>query len=302
MSYDNANQPIADAEVTGVAMVKAAPTVVAKVDEPPKPKPSLPDLANLRAEQFAKMCIDAELFKDSKNFAQAAVKIKLGSRMGLDEATSMSSIIIVNGRISFTANLIAAKIKLSSKYRYEVIKKTAEECSLQFYEKVEKYTPDGKLIFEWVKPGPPEVYTYKMAERAGLPSTNPTWKKYPEGMLFCRTLTAGARTYTPDLFVGTACYSPDELDPTLPITVSPEGDVHVIVDADVKPATPKVTPTVTKPDPGSLLPKVKELMTKTKTDPAVLTKQYGVESVEAMTEVQLAAAEKTLSAKARATK
>lgn len=295
---------VKDAEMKVVkeaAVATVTTTAMAKVDEPPKTKPSLPDLANLRAEQFAKMCIDADLFKDAKSWAQAAVKIKLGSRMGLDEATSMSSIIIVNGRISFTANLIAARIKLSGKYRYEVLKKTADECSIQFYEKVEKYLPTGQLIFEWVKPGPAEVYTYKMAERAGLPGTNPTWKKYPEGLLFCRALTAGARAYTPDLFVGVACYTPEELDPTLPVTVTPEGEVHVVVDAVATPVKTKAPVPATTTDPD-LLATVQKLIADTRTDPAVLCKQYAVESVEKMDAKQLEAAKRTLSAKLKVQK
>jgi hypothetical protein len=59
-----------------------------------------------------------------------------------------------------------------------------------------------------------------MAERAGL-LKNPTWKAYPEAMLFSRALTAGMRTHCPDALGGHTAYTPDEIGgEVVPVTVT----------------------------------------------------------------------------------
>jgi hypothetical protein len=60
-----------------------------------------------------------------------------------------------------------------------------------------------------------------MAERAQL-LKNPTWKAYPEAMLFSRALTAGMRTHCPDALGGHTAYSPEELGAAevVPVTVT----------------------------------------------------------------------------------
>jgi hypothetical protein len=55
-------------------------------------------------------------------------------------------------------------------------------------------------------------------------------------MCFCRALTNGAKTYCPDVMVGNQIYTPDELDPQMKLTVTPEGDV--VPDADYEVAQP----------------------------------------------------------------
>ena len=65
-----------------------------------------------------------------------------------------------------------------------------------------------------------EVFTIEMAERAGL-TKSPTWRSYPEAMLFSRALTAGMRTHCPDALGGNPAYTPDELGgDVVPVTVS----------------------------------------------------------------------------------
>jgi len=200
-----------------------------------KKNASVTDLVD--AQKFAQICMQSGLFKDTTDLAKALLKISYGRALGIDEATAMSSINIISGKLSLSGNLIAVRIKQSGKYRYEVIEKNEKKCSIQFFERIEKYLPDGRLIYEWIKPGPPEVFTFEMAKRANL-TRNPVWASHPEAMCFNRALTAGAKTYTPDVFVGFPVYSPDELDPDLPIRVI---DGEVVVDATVvdPPPSPK---------------------------------------------------------------
>jgi hypothetical protein len=60
-----------------------------------------------------------------------------------------------------------------------------------------------------------------MAERAGL-LKNPTWRSYPEAMLFSRALTAGMRTHCPDALGGHPAYTPEEPGgaEVVPVTVT----------------------------------------------------------------------------------
>jgi hypothetical protein len=69
-----------------------------------------------------------------------------------------------------------------------------------------------------------------MAERAGL-LKNPTWKAYPEAMLFSRALTAGMRTHCPDALGGHPAYTPEEL-----------GDADVVPVIVTEPASAPVDP------------------------------------------------------------
>lgn len=228
---------VEDAEMTTVATPTSpvASTAIATTKAPEASK----TLRELDGMKFAQLCVASQMFKDTADVAKAAMKIKFGYALGIDEATAMSNIIIVSGRMSFTANFIAARIRLHGKYRYVVLEKSDKQCKIQFYEKVEQWK-DGKLIFEWEKPGPVEVFSIEMAKRAGL-TKNETWTKYPEAMCFARCLTAGARTYCSDVFMGTAVYTPDELDPNLAMTLNDDGDPVIAESAANKPTAKKIT-------------------------------------------------------------
>lgn len=260
-------------EVVGTAVLekpkgkgKEKSTALAKVQT----KSGVSDLT-LTPEKFIESAIKSGLFKDTKNVAEAYIKITLGASLGIDPATAMASIILVNGRPTFTANLIAARIMQSGRYRYEIKEKSATRCSIQFFQKIEDWTKDGKQFFRWIEPGPPEVFTFEMAKRAGL-TRNATWTSWPEAMCFCRCLTAGARAYTPDLWVGNAIYTPDELDPQMKLVVSPEGEV--IPDAEY---------TVTPARGGDLVQEIESLLAETGADRVKFLKHFGVASPEKLT-------------------
>jgi hypothetical protein len=275
---------------------KAKQTALATV---PQTKP-IGDL-NITAKQFAEVAINSGLYKDLKDLYGAYAKMALGASMGIDPATAMSNIILVNGKMSFTAALVATRVKQSDKYRYEVVKKDSAACEVQFYEKIPDWTPEGKQFYRWIRPGPVERFTVEMAKRAGLTS-NPTWAKYPEAMCFARCLTAGARTYCPDVFCGNAIYTPEELAPEKAVvTVGPDGNVEVTVDAgaEAKPAAaPKVKVTVPAKDPRWA--ELKTLLGSTATDEGVIKDFFSVERVGVLTDEQLDKAIDILRKKARA--
>lgn len=135
-------------------------------------------------------------FTDSREGAQAAVKVMAGQELGFGPIASMTGIYIVKGRVTLSANLMAAAIKRHPRYTFAVTKLTADECVIDFIE-------DGQVI---------GTSSFSMAEAtaAGLASSD-TYRKFPKNMLYARALSNGAKWYCPDVFGGGPIYTPDEL-------------------------------------------------------------------------------------------
>lgn len=292
MEVSLATEVTADAEVVEPKQTRAVAKVEREQDRPP-PKP--PDLRELSALKFAELCVASGVFKDAADVGKAAVKIKLGYAMGIDEATAMSSIIVVQGRLSFTANFIAARVRQSGKYRYEVKEKSAKKCVLQFFEKIEEFTANGQLIWKWTKTGPPEEFTMEMAQRAGL-TKNETWAKYPEAMCFARCLTAGARTYCSDVFCGNAVYTPDELDPAMQVTVDSNGEIVTEAEVEVKKSRPAAAKASASGD-GDPIERIKKLAAEMGADLAPYASFYGTDDMRKLKPDQLADMERKLQQK-----
>jgi len=152
-------------------------------------------------------------FSDAAEYEKAIVKILAGREMGFGAFASMTGIAVIQGKPVIGANLIAAAIKRTGKYNYRVIEHSETACKIQF-------TENGEVC------GVSE-FTMKDAQAAGLTGKD-NWKKYPRNMLFARAISNGARWYCPDLFGGSAVYSPDELGAN-------EDEDGNIIDVPVKP-------------------------------------------------------------------
>ena len=147
----------------------------------PHQLPALTDVMNT-----GKIMAQSGFFADSREAAQAIVKILAGAELGFGPVASMTGIYIVKGRITLSANLMAAAIKRSGRYTYRVTELSDEACEIQFYEGRQ---PIGTSRF-----------TAADAERAKLQTE--TWRSYPRNMLFARALSNGARWYCPDVLGG----------------------------------------------------------------------------------------------------
>jgi len=66
------------------------------------------------------------------------------------------------------------------------------------------------------------TFTMEDAKRAELVKPGSGWVKYPQAMLFARAISAGCRTFTPDVFSGTLVYVPEEMG----ADVNEDGDVR----------------------------------------------------------------------------
>lgn len=144
---------------------------------------------------LGKLLAQSGYFQDARDMAQAVVKVLAGRELGFGPIASMTGIYIVKGRVTLSANLIAAAIKRSGKYTYTVREMTDKAVQLDFLE-------GGKVLG-------PSRFTIEDAQKAGLVSGE-NWKHYPRNMLFARALSNGAKWYTPDVFGG-PIYTPDEL-------------------------------------------------------------------------------------------
>lgn len=172
-------------------------------------------------------------FADSRQGAQAAVKVMAGQELGFGPIASMTGIYIVKGRVTLSANLMAAAIKRHPAYTFRVKEHTAEVCTIDFLE-------DGEVIGT-------SSFSMEDAKAAGLANSE-TYKKFPKNMLYARALSNGAKWYCPDVFGG-AIYTPDELgeevdgetgeilNPTAP---TPNPPAEVPVDAEVAGIAPDV--------------------------------------------------------------
>jgi hypothetical protein len=168
---------------------------------------SVDDLARL-ARVFAASGLFGRNGNQETQVAECAIRLMAGMEAGFSPFASATGVHIINGKPAFSSNLLAQAVRRHPAYDYRVMEKTAKLCRI-------KFLANGEVLGE-------EVFTIEMAERAGL-LKNPTWKSYPEAMLFSRALTAGMRTHCPDALGGHTAYTPDELGAAadvVPVTVT----------------------------------------------------------------------------------
>lgn len=145
-------------------------------------------------------------FADSREAAQAFTKILAGQEMGIGPIAAMTGIFIVKGRVTLSANLMAAQVKRSGRYNYRVTRLDDTGCEIAFFE---GQTEIGRSSF-----------TADDAKSAGLWNSSDPWKKTPRNMFFARAISNGVKWFTPDVFSGPV-YTPDELSNDTPAIDTP---------------------------------------------------------------------------------
>lgn len=144
----------------------------------------------------AQILVDSGMAPEIKSLAQAEVKIMAGQELGIPPFAAIRGIRFFDGALSLSAGLMSSIIKNSKPYRYDVITKNADGCTLEFFHQ-------SKRLGE-------SSFTMEDAKRAKLTGKD-NWIKYPEDMCFARALSRGARTYCADLFFG-AIYVEGEVE------------------------------------------------------------------------------------------
>ena len=157
-------------------------------------------------------------FEDSRQAAQAVVKVLAGQELGFGPVASMTGVNIIKGRVALSANLIAAAVKRSGKYNYRVTVHDDKECTIVFFENGEEVGISS--------------FTASDAKRAQLSGAN--WTKYPRNMLFARAISNGAKFYCPDIFGGPV-YTPDELGANV------DGYTGEVIDGEFTQSSPAST-------------------------------------------------------------
>jgi len=160
-------------------------------------------------------------FADTRDAAQAIVKVMAGQELGFAPIASMTGVYIVKGKVSLSANLIAAAVKRSGRYTFRVRQHDAQICEIEFFEldKAGNKESIGTSSF-----------SMKEAAQAGLASSA-TWKNFPRNMLYARAMSNGAKWYCPDVFGGPV-YTPDELGATI------DGETGEVIDIEPANHTP----------------------------------------------------------------
>ena len=173
--------------------------------------------------QLGQIFVKSGFFADTRDAAQAIVKVMAGQELGFAPIASMTGVYIVKGKVSLSANLMAAAIKRSGKYNFRVRKLDAKECELAFFERAgDKWEEIGVSSFSLAE-----------ANQAGLTGSS-TWKNFPRNMLYARAMSNGAKWYCPDVFGG-PIYTPDELGAVV------DGETGEVIDLEPEPS-PKQPP------------------------------------------------------------
>ena len=113
-------------------------------------------------ERAARAMSASKFFPDSKDAAQAIVKILAGRELGFGAFASMAGVAVIQGKPVVGANLTAAAIKQTGKYNYRVTQHTDQICEIEFFEQGQSV---GKSSF-----------SMEDAKAAGL-TTKDNWKK-----------------------------------------------------------------------------------------------------------------------------
>jgi hypothetical protein len=174
-----------------------------------------------KTEKTARHFLESGYFKDLRSVSQGFVKIMKGRELGIGSFTACDQINMINGKPTLNANLLAALIRNSKKYDYDIIELSNTVCSIAV-------TRDGQKL------NPVITFTIEDAKRAGL-TRNSTYNAYPQNMLFARCISNAARFHCPDITTG--IYVPEDFPevsfsdtPTLQIAKIPEKPIAEIED------------------------------------------------------------------------
>jgi hypothetical protein len=157
--------------------------------------------------RIARAFAESGYFKDSKDEAQAVVRILAGRELGFGAFASMSGIHIIEGKPAVSAGLMATAIENSGRYAYHLAWEPNDRdvtgCAITFYR-----------LHTGGKGGRTELgvsrFSIEDARAAGL-WDRAMWKRYTRNMLFSRAMSNGCRWYCAGVFGVGAVYTPEEL-------------------------------------------------------------------------------------------
>lgn len=176
-------------------------------------------------QTIGQVFVKSGFFAETRDAAQAIVKIMAGAELGFPKIASMTGVYIVKGKVSLSANLMAAAIKRSGKYNYRIRQLDDKGCKIEFFE-------DGQSVGF-------SDFTRADAQNAGLAGSD-TYKKFFRNMSFARAMSNGAKWYCPDIFGG-PIYTPEELGATV------DGETGEVIEMPVESVEVEVEPVEPEP-------------------------------------------------------
>ncbi len=81
------------------------------------------------------------LFPDITRVSQAVVKVLAGRELGIGPFAAMSDIHIIEGKPVIGARILAALVRQSAVYDYEIVEWTNERCAIDFFRHGQKLEP-----------------------------------------------------------------------------------------------------------------------------------------------------------------
>ena len=179
------------------------------------------------------------LFPDITRVSQAVVKVLAGRELGIGPFAAMSDIHIIEGKPVIGARILAALVRQSAVYDYEIVEWTNERCAIDFYRHGQKLEPTVTFDQEDAKRAELNKPT-----RAGKPSNH---MKFPRNMKFARAMSNGVGLHCPDLTAGAPVYTPDELG-----VDDPDADIAPVAeDGEASRASTRRTVAATRRTPRS---------------------------------------------------
>lgn len=155
---------------------------------------------DLSLGQLSKALVNSSYFSDVRQAEQAVVKVMAGMELGFGPIASMTGINIIKGKVSLSANFMAAKVKSHPKYDYRIQYWEDDGCNIDFYQ----YEPDGSKDLLGSS-------SFNDTDRKKAKLSGDNWVKFPKAMYFARAISQGVRAHTPDIFHGAPVYVPEEM-------------------------------------------------------------------------------------------
>lgn len=120
---------------------------------------------------------------------KAMIIIATGAELGIEPMKALRAIHVVKGRPVLSADLMVALVKRSPAcLSWWVVESDAEKCTI---ETQHAKSPNAERF----------TYTIQMARQAGL-AGSPTWRSYPQQMLYARCASGLARRAYPEVCAG----------------------------------------------------------------------------------------------------
>lgn len=165
----------------------------------PGPRLGLPTMGELeQIKTYAELVVASGMApKHIDKWETAAVIMRYGHQLGVDEFTALQNMYVVGGKPSMMASLMHAMIlRDHGDDAVVIIESTPARCELRCKRRTSHQSSTV-------------TYTMDEANAAGLPTKNAVWKAYPADMLFARAISRAGRQVFRDTTMG--LHVPEEI-------------------------------------------------------------------------------------------